>query len=85
MQKTAGQRLKIGGLARFAILCTLFASVSHQPAWAYLNPGDGSLLIQAAYAFFASIAGIAGLYWRRFRDTIMRFFPSSSSRPKSQD
>ncbi len=34
---------------------------------AYLDPGTGSLIIQAIIAFFCGVAFTVKLYWRRFK------------------
>ena len=33
------------------------------PAYAYLDPGFGSLIFQAIIGFFALVIGYASLYW----------------------
>lgn len=37
------------------------------PAWAYLDPGTGSILLQGLLAAFAVVAGVVSVYWQRLR------------------
>ena len=35
-------------------------------AYAYLDPGTGSIIIQAVLAFFAAVGSVLSLYWEKF-------------------
>lgn len=37
------------------------------PVYAYIDPGTGSMLVQAIVAGVASVAVVTKLYWRRLR------------------
>lgn len=52
----------------------LVAIVFPRPAWAYLDPGAGSYLLQIAIGLF--LGGLWGLKmgWRRFRDAVSNRF-----------
>ena len=45
-------------------ICSLIAAHS-APAFAYLDPGTGSLLIQGIIASIAAAAAVGRLYWHR--------------------
>ena len=48
----------------------LFAAVgilAAQPAYAYLDPGTGSILLQGLIAAVAAVGVYAGIFWRRIR------------------
>jgi hypothetical protein len=49
-------------------------------AWAYLDPGTGSLLLQAAGASIFAILLTFKLYWRR----IKLFFTSAKDEPQGE-
>jgi hypothetical protein len=49
----------------FCVL-TLAASGAAAPAWAYLDPGTGSMILQVLLGGFAGLALVGRLYWRRF-------------------
>ena len=43
-----------------------------QTAWAYLDPGTGSMLLQLLLGGIAGALIVAKLYWRRFRGLFRR-------------
>ena len=45
---------------------TLALSGTAAPAWAYLDPGTGSMILQVLLGGFAGLALAGRLYWRRF-------------------
>lgn len=47
-------------------LLTLALSGTAAPAWAYLDPGTGSMILQVLLGGFAGLALAGRLYWRRF-------------------
>jgi len=49
----------LSGVGLFILL--LFAS----PASAYLDPGTGSMIVQALIAAFAAVSVSIGIFWRR--------------------
>ena len=49
--------------ALFVVLCIC----SVQPAYAYLDPGTGSLMLQGLIAAVAGAMVYAGMYWRRIK------------------
>ena len=54
-----------------------FIIVSHllsNPAYAYLDPGTGSVILQALIAFFAGVAAFISLYWRKLKSFISNMF-----------
>ncbi len=59
-------------LVFFSILLSLST-----PAYAYLDPGTGSVLVQGLLAGAVSALAVLKLYWQR----IKRFFGSRSKKP----
>ena len=43
-----------------------------QPAFAYLDPGTGSLILQGLVAAVAAVGIYAGLFWKRIRSFFAR-------------
>ena len=39
-----------------------------KPAHAYLDPGTGSMMVQALIGTVAGAFAVAGLYWRKIKD-----------------
>jgi hypothetical protein len=55
-------------LRSISIFCllTLAMAGAAAPAWAYLDPGTGSMILQVLLGGFAGLALAGRLYWRRF-------------------
>jgi len=61
-------------------ILTLFLSIlDAEPAYAYLDPGTGSIILQGLLAGGAIVMAGAAYYWRRF----LGFFRRDSKEPKS--
>jgi hypothetical protein len=48
-------------------------------AFAYLDPGTGSMMIQALLAVIAAVSVSIGVFWRRLRSFFSRMFGQNSS------
>ena len=48
--------------------------LSTKPAYAYLDPGTGSMVIQALIAAVAAISVSIGIFWGRFKSFLGRMF-----------
>ena len=64
----------------YIIFCAIFLST---PAYAYLDPGFGSMLIQALIAFFAIIFTTASVYWTKIKSFFSNFIKNSKKKDKS--
>ena len=62
-------------IGKAGILAGLLA-VYTQPAFAYIDPGTGSMLLQGLLAGVAGLVVVLKLYWFRIKNF---FFPNSSS------
>lgn len=58
--------LKLPSLAFLLAVSALVLGASSTPAQAYLDPGTGSILLQALLGGFAGMALVGRLYWHRF-------------------
>ena len=63
-------------MSRLLFLATLVLLVS-RPAHAYLDPGTGSILVQALLAGLAALSAVVAAFWSRIRRIV-------SWRPGSQ-
>ena len=43
-------------------------------AYAYLDPGTGSIILQAVIAFIALIGSYIGFYWKKVKNFFKNFF-----------
>ena len=48
------------------------ATLAPTPAYAYLDPGSGSMLLQVVLGGFAAIGVMAKLYWHRLTSILRR-------------
>jgi hypothetical protein len=63
-----------------SVLCVLLTL--RRPAYAYLDPGSGSMLLQLVLGGVAGITVIVKLYWRRFL-TLLRVRRGEQACPKT--
>jgi hypothetical protein len=63
-------------VAALAAVATLFSS---GPAWAYLDPGTGSMLLQLLLGGIAGAMVMGKLYWHRFRGFLASRFSGARS------
>jgi len=54
----------------FITICVFM--VSTKPAYAYLDPGTGSMVLQAVLAAIAGASVTIGLFWRRIKSFFIR-------------
>jgi len=57
--------LKISSIA--AVVASIGVAAFHNDAQAYLNPGSGSIILQAIIAGFAVISVTVKIYWYRLK------------------
>ena len=87
-------RCRLTNIAFLALVATLFRT---GPAWAYLDPGTGSMMLQRLLGGIAGAMVVGKLYWHRFRGFVTSRFSgkrrnglrakhaSASSRPDAPD
>ncbi len=49
------------------VAATLFLIMLAQPAWAYLDPGTGSMIISAIVGLFATVGLAVKTYWYKIK------------------
>jgi hypothetical protein len=57
-------RYQVLGLSGVALFISLVCTT---PACAYLDPGTGSMIVQALIAAFAAVSVSIGIFWKRLR------------------
>ena len=54
--------------SKLPFLFLIFGLISYtSPAYAYLDPGTGSLLLQGLLAGFAAIISVLSIYWQKVK------------------
>lgn len=66
-------------MTRLALILALILAVAPQPAYAYIDPGLGSLLFQSVVAGFLAVAAA----WAGFKLKIMSLFSRHKDEPKA--
>ena len=61
---------KLNKIIKISIISLIIGLLFSQPAYAYLDPGTGSVLLQGLLAGFAGFLAVLKLYWQR----VKRFF-----------
>ena len=56
------------------ILLTFIFFVPSANAYAYLDPGTGSMILQALLGVLAAVGAYITLYWRKFKNLISKIF-----------
>ena len=54
------------------------------PAWAYLDPGTGSVILQLLLGGVAGVLIVLKLYWQNFKSVFRRKEPKDGNRPPSE-
>lgn len=57
-------------------VCVLLAGT--EPAWAYLDPGTGSLILQSLIAGVAGLLVVGRLYWAKLKNFLATAFSRDS-------
>ena len=53
--------------------------IATEPAWAYLDPGTGSLILQSLIAGIAGVLVVGRLYWAKLKKFLETAFSRSSA------
>ena len=70
-------------LVSFTVLFVLMLFT--EPVYAYLDPGTGSMMVQALLAAVAAVSVSIGIFWRRLRSFFNRIFGRKSSEGHDSD
>ena len=72
-------------LTKIGLLASVASLICTGPAWAYLDPGTGSMMLQLLLGGIAGAMVVGKLYWHRFRQFVTSRFsgkPSDGAREK---
>ena len=69
-------RSRLTNVALLAAVATLFFT---GPAWAYLDPGTGSMMLQLLLGGVAGAMVVGKLYWQRLREFVTSLFSGKAS------
>ena len=61
----------------------LILPATHSVAFAYLDPGTGSIILQALIAGVIGTAAFARMYWTRLKEIVRRTFADRENGPKN--
>lgn len=68
-------------LTRTKIMSTCVLLIGTEPAWAYLDPGTGSLILQSLIAGIAGVLVVGRLYWAKLKNFVTTSFSRSNAQP----
>lgn len=58
---------------------------SVKPAYAYLDPGTGSMMVQAVLAVIAAVSVSIGVFWNRIKAILGRMFGGKQGDKRERD
>jgi hypothetical protein len=75
ISRKASRRLAAAGrlAAALLVLATCFVSVA-KPAYAYIDPGTGSLVIQAVLAAVLTVGATVKVFWHQIKEKYRKLF-----------
>jgi len=74
----------MGKLCGF-LLCAISPLVLVKQAYAYIDPGTGSMVLQALLAVVAVVSVSIGIFWQRFRSFLSRIFNRKNNNRSDAD
>ena len=69
----------IRSLTSVALLGAVVTLLLTGPAWAYLDPGTGSMMLQLLLGGVAGAMVVGKLYWQRLREFVTSLFSGKAS------
>lgn len=64
------------------LLSILFYSLNIKNAFAYLDPGTGSIILQAIIAVIATTSATLAYYWRKIKIVFKKLFEKKKNLPE---
>ena len=71
--------MKIGYTLIITLVAFCLLTFCVSSAYAYLDPGTGSMVVQAVIAVVAAVSVSIGIFWRHLRSFFSRIFSQKSS------
>ena len=66
-------------------LIVLIVALCAQPAFAYLDPGTGSMILQGLIAGLMVVATTAGIYWQKFLEIVYKVTGKDFRKPSLEE
>ena len=66
----------------FSLLCIITLIIFPTKAFAYLDPGTGSIILQAILGFIAATVASISIYWEKFKSLISKLFDKKKENKK---
>ena len=66
----------------FSLLYILTLIIFPTKAFAYLDPGTGSIILQAILGFIAATVASISIYWEKFKSLISKLFGKKKENKK---
>ena len=66
----------------FSLSCIVTLIIFPTKAFAYLDPGTGSIILQAILGFIAASITTISIYWTRFKSLISKLFNKKEKNKK---
>ena len=67
-------------MRKYGILIICYYISLQSKSYAYLDPGTGSIIIQAILGFVAAAGATVTLYWRKFKELFKKIFRSKNKK-----
>ena len=67
---------------KIILLTILFKTIFITSAHAYLDPGSGSIILQAILGFIAATIASISIYWTKFKSLISKLFDKKKENKK---
>ena len=67
---------------KFSVLYILGFIIFPTKAFAYLDPGTGSIILQAILGFIAATVASVSIYWAKFKSLISKLFNKKKENKK---
>ena len=64
----------------YYFICLFLYFLFSNNANAYLDPGTGSIILQAIIVFFASAAAFISIYWKKLKNLISKLLPNNKKK-----
>ena len=67
-------------VSNLKFLCLMVGLISYtSPAYAYLDPGTGSMLLQGLLAGLAAIVSVLSIYWQKVKAFFIKQEPNTDT------
>ena len=73
-------------VSNLKFLCLIVGLISYtSPAYAYLDPGTGSMLLQGLIAGLAAVISVVSIYWQKVKAFFVKQEPDTDINIENKD